>query len=78
MYNASKALFDSSHIDLDDKKVYNPNLLKFLHRVELYTIVEEDMTGGKSKDTSRSSAKTVEAQLMRIMYGEESMARERK
>ena len=54
MYKAGKALFDGSHIDLDDKKVYNPDYLKFLHRVELYTIVEEDMTGGKSKDTSRN------------------------
>ena len=78
MYRTGKGLFEGTHIDLDDKKVYNPNDLKSLHRVELYTIVEEDMTEGKSRDKTRSLANTVEAQLLKIMYGEESMTRELK
>ena len=54
MYKAGKALFEGSHIDLDDKKVYNPDYLKFPHRVELYTIVEEDLTRGSAKNPSRN------------------------
>ena len=54
MYKAGKSLLDGSHIDLDDKKVYNPDHLKFLYRVELYTIVEEDLTIGSAKDPSRN------------------------
>ena len=35
------------------------------------------MTRGSAKDPSRNHAKSLEAQLMKIMYGEESVARER-
>jgi hypothetical protein len=78
-YNTKKGHYEGTKIDLDDKKVYNTNSsLKFLQRVELYTIVEEDVTRGSSKNPSRNHAKSLEAQLMKIMYGEESVAKERK
>ena len=54
MYRAGKGLLEGTQIDLDDKKVYNPNYLKSLHKVELYTIVKEDTTEGKSRDKTRS------------------------
>ena len=77
-YNTKKGLFEGTHIDADDKKVYNPNgSLKHLQRVELHTIVEEDVTRGSAKNPSRNHAKSLEAQLMKIMYGDDSMARER-
>ena len=40
--------------------------------------MKEDTTEGKSRDKTRSLANTMEAQLLKIMYGEESMARELK
>lgn len=60
-----------------NKKVYMPSSLKFLQKVEFYTIVEEDMARGSSRDPKRNQANKLEAQLQKIMYGEESMARER-
>jgi hypothetical protein len=75
--NTKKGLYEGTHIDADDKKVYNPKYLKHLQRVELHTIVEEDLTGGKSVDARRNQANKVEAQLHKIMYGDDSKARER-
>ena len=57
--------------------MYNPKYLKHLQRVELHTIVEEDLVRGSSRDPKRNQANKVEAQLRKIMYGEVSMARER-
>ena len=76
-YKPCKAHYIGTHIDADAKKVYNPKYLKHLQRVELHTIVEEDLTGGKSVDTKRNQADKVEAQLRKIMYGDDSKARER-
>jgi hypothetical protein len=76
-YNTKKAHFKGIAIHADDKMVYNPKYLKFLQRVELHTIVEEDLTRGSAKDPKRNQANKVEAQLHKIMYGEDSKARER-
>ena len=76
-YKPCKGHFIGNHIDADDKKVYNPKYLKHLQRVELHTIVEEDLTGGKSRDRKCNQATKVEAQLRKVMYGDESIARER-
>ena len=77
-YNTKKGHFIGNPIDLDAKKVYNPSSLKYLLRVELHTIVEEDLTRGSCRDPSRNQAHKVEAQLRKIMYGEESVVMERK
>ena len=76
-YNTKKAHFKGIAIHADDKMVYNPKYLKHLQRVELHTIVEEDVTRGSAKDPSRNQANKVEAQLRKIMYGDDSKARER-
>ena len=76
-YKPCKGLYMGTHIDADDKKVYNPKYLKHLQRVELHTIVEEDMTIGSCKNPKRNQAIKVEAQLRKVMYGEVSVARER-
>ena len=77
-YNTKKGHFIGTPIDLDAKKVYNPSSLKYLQRIELHTIVEEDLARGSSRDPKRNKANKVEAQLQKIMYGEVSVARERK
>ena len=76
-YNTKKAHFKGIAIHADDKMVYNPKYLKHLQRVELHTIVEEDVTRGSARDPKRNKANKVEAQLRKIMYGNDSMARER-
>ena len=76
-YKPCKGHFIGNHIDADDKKVYNPKYLKHLQRVELHTIVEEDLARGSTRDPKRNQADKVEAQLRKIMYGDDSMARER-
>ena len=76
-YKPCKGLYMGTHIDADDKKVYNPKYLKHLQRVELHTIVEEDLARGSCKNPKRNQANKVEAQLRKIMYGEVSVARER-
>jgi hypothetical protein len=76
-YKPCKSHFIGTHIDADDKKVYNPKYLKHLQRVELHTIVEEDLAIGSSKNPKRNQANKVEAQLHKIMYGDDSKARER-
>ena len=76
-YNTKKAHFKGIAIHAYDKMVYNPKYLKHLQRVELHTIVEEDLAIGSSKNPKRNQANKVEAQLHKIMYGEDSKARER-